>query len=138
MSRCLIKCDRGVDLYVQWSTVVDNVTAIGPRGAWEALGVHPARLIRADTIGTSSHCGLGQFHESVLVVGNLQRLPREAALPPREHLMAYALGLAAGDYERAESPTLLLAYDTDASDEEIQRMIADHRSKCALCARHNN
>lgn len=56
MPRYVIKPDPGQDLYVMWSTIVDNGWVLGSREqALQDPEVTAERLARADEHGTSAH-----------------------------------------------------------------------------------
>lgn len=53
MARCIIAAAPGVDLYGEWSTVIDGFGLVGTRDELAAAGVAPERIARAAQLGTS-------------------------------------------------------------------------------------
>jgi hypothetical protein len=86
MPSYVLKADPNRDLYVEWSTIVDDATFIGTRdemlhhlrrhdGAWDvSVSAAAARLSRADETGTScmwkvaGHPRLGAWDDPRLLV----------------------------------------------------------------------
>lgn len=64
------------DLYVEWSTVVDDVITWGTRSELKDVGIDVERLDRAEKYGSSSHIGAGQWDSDGLVVAQRGWLPR--------------------------------------------------------------
>lgn len=108
----ILKCDPKIDLYVEWSTIVDNACFIGTREQCLARGIERERLARADLQGTScfdyDHEGeqvepYGSFTVAGFVVadpltGNFRWLPRG-------HLFQYCHAFLNDDAHRAWSVT---------------------------------
>jgi hypothetical protein len=108
----IYKADPDVDLYVAWSTVVDNMTSAGTRA--EMLrdpDITEDRLIRADETGTScawqteGYPREGAWDDEFLHVMEVDR--RETHVYSwrlrRSDLLAYAQAYARGDDQRAEA-----------------------------------
>lgn len=89
MGRFLIKCDKAVDLYIEWSSIVDAPTAIGTRAQFEKMLNTPkrgsfwgteeetkARLDRVDKYGSSDRLGLGAWDDNGLIYKQEGFLPR--------------------------------------------------------------
>lgn len=112
MGRYLMKCEPGRDLYVEWSSVVDNLTWVGTRA--EALTLaqtDEARLARTDATGSSTLWEVagypreGAWDDLGIHVCNTTR--RDDGVYSytllRSDLAAYATALAADDVARAEA-----------------------------------
>lgn len=96
MGRLILKPDRDVDFYVEWSTIVDSPIRSGPRAYLEAeLGPDSAvRFDRADKHGSSSLGRWYGFDDTGLITG--EPLPEQRWLP-RSKLAAYAKALDIND-----------------------------------------
>lgn len=109
MPEYIIKPIRDVDLYVGWSSVVDNVTWIAEgeevRSTPSESGIDwNDRVDRADRTGSSAHFDYGRWGKSDFLVHNLRsgRIARACGLLRREHLALYALLLLSDNVEAAE------------------------------------
>ena len=111
MPRYILKCDRDTDLYVEWSTVVDNVTRVGTREQCIHDGIEAERLARADKTGTSvvrfwtegDGYHEGSFEDEHLLVRNCQTIDDHGGmLLPRDRLLDYARLVYANDMAGAE------------------------------------
>lgn len=112
MGRYLMKCAPDRDLYVEWSSVVDNAVWVGTRS--EALRLpqtDPERLDRTDQTGTSTlwetegYPREGSWDDASIHVSNTERRDDGVisyALS-RSDLTAYAQALAENDTVRAEA-----------------------------------
>ena len=54
MPTYLIKAEPDGDLFIEWSTVVDNAVSYGTREDYLSLGFDPERIDRAEQFGTSA------------------------------------------------------------------------------------
>lgn len=111
MPEYIIKPNRDIDLYVGWSTVVDNVTWIAEgeevrntpdssiQGADWSL-----RVDRADANGSSDYINYGWWNRSDFLVHNLRsgRIERGCGLLRRDHMLLYAILLLSNNVEAAE------------------------------------
>ena len=68
MARYLIKVSRSADLYMIWSTVVDNAIDVITRREAEAEGVSSDLIDRADKTGTSGRNSVGGWNAPYLTV----------------------------------------------------------------------
>jgi hypothetical protein len=120
MPRLIIKCDRDEDLYVEWSTMVDNAIAVGDRAETLAALVadwdreHPQcvpkpgygpedRLKRADELGSTAMPEWGEGHwDDKGFIGE------QRGWLPRTSLLAYARALLADDQGAADALLELL------------------------------
>lgn len=112
MGRYLMKCDLNRDLYVEWSSVVDNLTWVGTRA--EALRLDQTdeeRVARTDRTGASTLWKVvgypveGTWEDATIHVCNTER--REEGVYSyclnRSDLTAYAEAMAVDDVARAEA-----------------------------------
>jgi len=104
MTRMILKPDRDVDFYVEWSTIVDSPIWSGTRAEMlTSLGEGSAeRLDRADKHGTSSFGRWFGYGDKGMITGEPLR---EQRWLPRTSLAAYAKALAAKDIELAMALT---------------------------------
>jgi hypothetical protein len=135
MGRYLMKCEPDRDLYVEWSSVVDNLTWVGTRA--EALHLEQtdeARLARTDLTGTSTlwkvegHPVEGAWDDPTIHVMNTDR--REDRIYSytlrRSDLAAYAEAYQADDTARAEALLIpnrhceICDWDTDVDPETFR------------------
>lgn len=109
MPSYILKPDRDVDFYVEWSTVVDNATRVGP--VREFPDVPDERLIRADRQGTSCK-GFeregdgylpGGWDDEELIVTNTNRRDHPFYWLDRTNLLAYGRLLYEGKDTEAEA-----------------------------------
>jgi hypothetical protein len=92
MPSFILKASPDADIYLEWSTIVDDATWVGGRA--EAQTRYPAdRIVRADDTGTSekSAC-FGAWDDESLIV-------QQQGLLPRDRLLDYARTLQAHDEE---------------------------------------
>lgn len=96
MARLILKPERDVDFYVEWSTIVDSPIRSGTRAELEAeLGPDSAvRFARADKHGSSSLARWFGYDDDGLITG--EPLPKRRWLP-RSKLAAYAKALETND-----------------------------------------
>lgn len=108
MPRFILKTAPQVDLYVEWSTIVDDATWVGTRA--EALRQFDRpRIDRADQTGTSELQGrLGAWDDEALIV-------QQRGLLDRDKLSEYASVLLANvDPDGTEEAhKLLRPFDDD-------------------------
>jgi hypothetical protein len=105
MGRFILKPDRDVDFYVEWSTIVENVTAMGTRTELAKL-LHEycpgdgaaERFDRADQTGSSATWG---DSPSAPYGWDDEYLMAEQRLLPRAKLREYAEAVNAGDLAAA-------------------------------------
>jgi hypothetical protein len=93
----ILKAERDRDLYVVWSTIVDNAVWAGTRLELDADPEYdsaPERMARVETTGSSAHTGTGSWDDPSLWVCNLPEPLAEPRLLPRANLAAY---IAAGE-----------------------------------------
>lgn len=110
MPRYIYKAQKGIDLYVEWSTVVDNWCRIGTRSDFINEGEAAERMDRVDKTGTScrgyNHDGdgftEGDWDDKGFVVANMRTRPGFGWLP-RERLIDYLRHLRDEDIESAEA-----------------------------------
>lgn len=110
MPRYIIKPHKGIDLYAEWSTVVDNVCRIGSRSDFLNEGEPAERMDRADATGTSvlgfDHEGDGfteyGWDDEKFIVAKV-REPYGMGWLPRERLLEYVRAYQDDDAERAEA-----------------------------------
>lgn len=90
MAYYILKPDRDVDLYVEWSTIVESVTAIGTRQEFLNEGTDAARLDRVDRVGSSAlgPPGIYGYDDEALTA--------EQRILPREHLATYVVAVMEG------------------------------------------
>lgn len=107
MGRLIIKPERDVDFYVEWSTIVENVTAMGTRAELAKLldDYHPGdgsadRFDRADRTGTSAMWGSKPPYG-----WDDEYLMAEQRLLPRAKLREYAEAVFVGDLAAAVALT---------------------------------
>lgn len=112
MPSFIVKPDPAVDLYCEWSTVVDNLTSVGTRTDYP-----PDRLARADATGTSAH-DFSEYgwDDKKFIVTNTERSDAGFFWLNRTDLLAYARAMAADDTATAEA---LLAPIPDEDDDTI-------------------
>jgi len=92
MPQYILKADRDRDLYVVWSTVVDNAVWAGTRAELEAepdYDTSADRMARVEVTGTSARDGTGSWSEPTLWVCNLPEPLLEPRLLPRASLAAF-------------------------------------------------
>lgn len=71
MGRYIIKPDKDVDFYVEWSTIVDNWVFAGNREDMVDEGLSEDRLDKADRLGSSYMLSCGKWEDKELIVCNL-------------------------------------------------------------------
>ena len=116
MPRFILKCDPDIDMYLEWSTVVDAPTAVGTRAQFETLLSTPRhgwffdkeeeikkRLDRTDIAGTST-LNDGDWKDKGFIY-------KGQAWIPRKNLLAYAYMLLKD--ENAEPVGLLEPLEED-------------------------
>jgi hypothetical protein len=112
MPAYLMKCEPDRDLYVEWSTVVDNLTWVGSRAEALRLGqTDEERVARTDRTGTSTLWRVegypqeGSWDDPTILVCNTER--RDEGVYSywlnRSDLTAFAEALAVDDVARAEA-----------------------------------
>ncbi|WP_433330044.1 hypothetical protein [Spirillospora sp. CA-294931] len=134
MPKCMIKPEPGRDLYVEWSTVVEAPVAHGTRAEWEAEGVDPAHLDRADRTGTSCYppLSLGAWDDDELLVA--EPLGRQRLLP-RDHLTAYTTALHRRRVHEAYGMTRPIGAIPEPPEPKTRRRaVRVHRRRCRLCS----
>jgi hypothetical protein len=99
MGRVLLKCDPNVDLYIEWSTVVDAPTAVGTRAQFEKEMNIPKRgeefmteeaiRIRMDRVNKHGTSRLGDDDGNWDDKGLLYRQGPKPAFLPRKNFLAY-------------------------------------------------
>lgn len=67
MGRTIIKVDPGLDLYIEWSSIVEEPIMWGPRRFLELRGIDAQRLDRSDKQGSSSYHGFNFWDHDVLI-----------------------------------------------------------------------
>lgn len=90
MGRALIKVRRDEDLYLWFSTIVDNVTMIGTREEFLQEGVTEREMQRADELGSSSYMERGTWEAEGLEVQCPEFREPGSYLLPREKFAEYA------------------------------------------------
>jgi hypothetical protein len=107
VGRFIMKASKDDDLYVEWSSVVDDVIFVGTRMEMfthlvrEDAASHPGyapiqgnraedRLVRCDETGTSALDGDGSWNDPVVQIG------QEGTIP-RDKLGEYALAMKRND-----------------------------------------
>ena len=102
MPSFILKAAPDADVYVEWSTVVDNLTGVGTSTSWPA-----DRIARADATGTSCKDPDYRFggwdDQEHLLVHNTERMDALFFLLKRSDLLAYAQAYLADDVEAAEA-----------------------------------
>jgi len=109
MARFILKTATDSDLYVEWSTIVDNLVAVGDREWFKSQGIDAERLDRADKTGTSCKgferegdgYAFGSFADNGMILCNMQTR-RGFRWLPRKNLHAYAEAVMRGDMDVAE------------------------------------
>ena len=71
MGRYIIKAEKDVDFYVEWSTIVDNWVSAGTRQEMLDGGITEDRLDRADSLGSSYGLSDGRWGDQEMMVHNL-------------------------------------------------------------------
>jgi hypothetical protein len=121
----VLKAAPDEDLYVVWSSSVDNATFVGTRAELLAGGCAPSRLARADRYGTSSRMRTGDSDASRylgwdsldLVVHNQPEVPSPwGNTLLRSDLGAFARARRAGD--DAAAGRLLVAIKDEFEDSD--------------------
>jgi hypothetical protein len=115
MPSYIVKPDPDVDLYVRWSTIVDNVTALGTRAQFDhgykkdlLNGIDsdwkPERFERADQTGTSAFDGDYGWNDRWIMVHNLSvREDRHSGMLSRENFLKYCTLIYEGKQLEAEN-----------------------------------
>lgn len=128
MGRFLIKCDPNVDLYLEWSTVVDAPVGVGTREQMENRMNTPvrdevfmtkqaieSRLQRTDVTGSSYLDGsMGGWNDSGLILHNVYP---GAVFLPRRNFLAYAKLLLQDINARPDGLTEPLEDDANEEDQ---------------------
>lgn len=93
MGRYIIKAEKDVDFYVEWSTIVDNWVFAGTRQDMLDDGISEERLDRADKLGSSFMLPDGRWDDPELIVHNLPKEMYEGVegyyTLPRENLSSF-------------------------------------------------
>lgn len=113
MPTFIVKPKPDVDLYVGWSTVVDNLVWVANRAG---SGEDPARLDRADQSGTSAMgevVGWFDWTDAKFIVTNTQRRDAGFFFLRREDLLVYAQAYAANDTGAAEALLTPIPHEED-------------------------
>jgi len=76
MGRHIIKVAPDLDLYVEWSSIVDSPVCWGTRAEMLEEGTDAVRLDRADKFGTSSLPGFDNWETDSLIYEQQGLLPR--------------------------------------------------------------
>jgi hypothetical protein len=115
MGTYVLKAERENDLYVGWSTVVDNLVWIATSrdGALRQPDVAADRLDRADEMGTSSLLLSHGWHDDGMIVANMERDDWPFAWLHRSDLAEYARRYLGDDVAGAEA--LLCALNEDGT-----------------------
>lgn len=108
MPRHIIKPDPNVDLYVEWSSVVDAPTAWGTA---EYLKLSPERKERADRTGTSSMQGFDDWEDGSIIVSEMGHCSGQYLLP-RKDLLAFINELPEAAEDRDAQQVILEKYAT--------------------------
>lgn len=117
MGQCILKAAPDRDLYLIWSTVVDNAIWVGDRTAlvehlreeYGRSSNFETRIARADRRGSSMlDYGFGRWDDEYLAVGEGSPMDGWYHLR-RDRLVAYAEALLAGD--DAAAVALLECYE---------------------------
>lgn len=104
MPRYILKTVPELDLYVVWSTVVDNAVLVGDRAELVQEGFAVEGLDLADATGTSAHSGTGGWSGEDLFVGNATTRSEDSFFwLSRGLLTEYAQLLVADRVQEAES-----------------------------------
>lgn len=115
MPSYIVKPDPELDLYVRWSTIVDNLTAVGTRKQFDNQykkdllnGIDsewkPERFDRADLTGTSAFHGDFGWDGGGAVVHNMSvREDRHFGWLPREKFTQYCVLYSQGKVLEAEN-----------------------------------
>lgn len=93
MPSYIVKPERDVDFYFEWSTIVDCPDAWGTRAELEAshhVPTSPERFERADTTGTSSLDGFFDWDDTEFVV---REIGPETFVVDRANMRAFCLSL---------------------------------------------
>lgn len=99
MGTCVLKASPEINLFGEWSTVVDGFVSIGTRADMIAKGIAPDRLDRAHQTGTSAlDYPLGGYHATGLLVLDGGAC---SGFLPRQRLAAYMLLLDESEDEAA-------------------------------------
>jgi len=85
MPSYIVKADPDVDLYIEWSTIVDAPISWGTA---EELNLAPERKERADRTGTSSHHGFESWDDGDMIISELGHCTGQYLLP-RKDLLAF-------------------------------------------------
>ena len=117
MGGFLIKCAKDVDLYMEWSTVVDAPMGVGTREQfknamntpvrgeyWATESQIEARMVKTDELGSSYDLGCGRWDDSGLIY-------KQEGILPRKNFLAYAKKLL--EDENAEPTGLLEPFEDD-------------------------
>ena len=120
MPRFILKTATDSDLYVEWSTVVDNLVAVGDREWFISEGNDPERLDRADKTGTSCKgferegdgYAFGAYDDNGFILHNMETRQGFRWLP-RKNLHAYAEAVMRGDMDVAEGDEITEPCDDD-------------------------
>lgn len=102
MPTYIVKPNPDRDLYVEWSTVVENLTGVGTRAQ---IGGAEDRMARADETGSSAAGGMKGYRgwdDGQFLVTNTERRDAHFFWLLRADLEAYADAYAADDVEAAE------------------------------------
>lgn len=90
MPSYIVKADPNVDLYIEWSTIVDAPLSWGTAAE---MRLAPERKERADRTGTSSHNGFEGWDDGEMIISELGHCTGEYLLP-RKDLLAFITELA--------------------------------------------
>lgn len=116
MPRFIIKPERDVDFYVDWSTIVDAPCEWGPAAAFTEP-IPADRLARADETGTS--CRDPRFFgwdDKTLIVANMG--DGDFYQIPRENLRAWLEALGETPDDQAAQQAALDQYATRCGDDQ--------------------
>lgn len=90
MGRAIIKVSHDEDLYMKFSTIVDDITVIGTREEFLQEGVTEQEMQRADELGSSSYRNRGTWEAEGLEVRSPETRELGFYLLPREKFAEYA------------------------------------------------
>lgn len=93
MGRYIIKAEKDVDFYVEWSTIVENWVSAGTRQEMLDGGITEVRLDKADSLGSSYDLSCGRWGDQKMLVHNLPDKLYEGVegyyTLPRENLIKF-------------------------------------------------